>query len=110
MKILENEFVKSGRQFENVHCDKNTRIWKVSQNGTIWFECHLRKYQKESKMKNLDTGIEVTFEAKERFPSDESFGAWAWTYKTVESCHERLAQILALQTARLHKALLKAGE
>ena len=94
MKLLENSFSRLGREFLNVYCDEKYRIWKVSLScGTeFWYECHIRKFQKESKMKNPVTRIDIIFPEKEKFPSDEDFGKWAWTYKTLDQCMEKLTR------------------
>lgn len=108
MKILEDKFKKNSKEFESVYCDDSIRIWKVSGMGSQWYECHLRKFQKESIMK-VEGADDVVFEAKERYPSDEDFGKWAWTFKTIEECRLRLDRALAAAEAnRIKKAQIKS--
>ena len=104
MKILEDKFKKNSKEFESVYCDDSIRIWKVTGMGSQWYECHLRKFQKASIMK-VEGAEDVVFEAKERYPSDEDFGKWAWTYKEIDHCLPRMMKALEdLELLRAKKA------
>lgn len=78
----------------------HSRTVKATFNGAEWYEVFERKINKPWTAPN---GAEVP--ASEVFPSDESFGKMAWTYKTSGQCLAKAAEI----DAKVERRLLDAN-
>lgn len=76
MKIRELpiEFSKKGVQFKQLVKTDEWYIYELSKDGSVWYEVF--KY-KLVNLHPLDQEMEI-YDKKECYPSDESFGLWAW--------------------------------
>jgi hypothetical protein len=66
------------------HDPRNDRI--------VAFEVFELKIQKE-KVANYPGAPEVFYPSKERFPGNEDFGRWAWTYSRRESAESKFEEL-----------------
>tara|TARA_R110002049_G_scaffold286773_1_gene468592 strand:- start:264 stop:542 length:279 start_codon:yes stop_codon:yes gene_type:complete len=80
MKELEKEFIGKGQvkgfKFTQVKKTKYGYIYKVDTKHTIMYEVFKRK--ENNRFKCIS------------YPTNKSFGIWAWTYKNLDSALDRL--------------------
>jgi hypothetical protein len=76
MKELELEFSACGFHFQQLL--KSDVCYLYSVNDGSHYEVFLRKEQQAGTM--TLGGVLITLEAKIKYPNDEAFGIWAWTY------------------------------
>ena len=75
MKILPNELVRKGFKYSLIERGSQALIYsKKSLSGNIYFEVFQIKIRPVSFIKN------ITIPRSERFPHDEAFGYWAWSF------------------------------
>jgi hypothetical protein len=76
------KFVKKGITFTQVKRNDNALVYKLkNQEGNEYYEVFLRKTQPAfSLWSKGNTPLEYKYPAKEKYPNDEQFGVWAWTY------------------------------
>jgi len=91
MKELETEFVGKGQtkgfKFTQIKKTKYGYIYEVSDLGVVWYEVFKRK----ENVRYLCIS----------YPSNKSFGLWAWTTKNLERANEILEDIDCLEYERL---------
>lgn len=91
MKILPKKITKNGFTYLQEIKTEKIAIYSQYDNPNqkpVAFEVFEIKISKAGNMK-LKDGTVVEFEEKERFPGNEDFGKWAWTYKTWKSAFEK---------------------
>ena len=96
MKELEKKFTGKGsvKDFEFVqeYADDYGYIYKVLDTyGKTWYEVFERRI-----VKALDTiigGNEVHFDDRVLYPTDNSFGIWAWTFSNYQKAYDMLGEI-----------------
>ena len=88
MKTLPLKLRKNGFNYTQVQRGKRSCIYeqRVSENS-VCFEVFLIKIRPERKVRDK------TLEAAERFPNNEAFGYWAWTYKNYEDAINKFNEI-----------------
>ena len=88
MKTLPEKIRKNGFEYIQVLKGNRSRVYKqrVHENRCN-YEVFLIKINPERKIGNK------TIKANERFPNDEAFGSWAWTYKTYEEALKKFNEI-----------------
>lgn len=71
---------------------ENCIIWEQLLNGKIvGFEVHIKKPQPERI--RMINGKEVVFKAGFKWPTDEDFGVWAWSFKHFSKAFEKAVSI-----------------
>lgn len=88
MRELQRTFTKSGFDFELVQAGEKAFWYLKTQNGKkVAYEVWRKKIHKEREMAGK------LIEAGEAFPSDESFGKWAWSYPTFEASKAKFDEL-----------------
>lgn len=64
-----------------------------TEDGGVWWEVIV--VQKRVGGTYMMGGCPVTFESKERYPSDEQFGVEGWCYSKLEEAEKKFASMLA---------------
>lgn len=96
MKELEKKFTGKGSvkgfKFTQEYADDYAYIYKVEDAyGKIWHEVFEKRI-----VKALDTiigGNEVHFDDRVLYPTDNSFGIWAWTFGNYQKAYGMLDEI-----------------
>jgi len=89
MRYLEDKIKRSGFIFEKVKTSSSAYIYKVSciDHDVIHYEVFLRKTTQICI--DFEKRIYSETEFKESYPSNESFGVWAWTYREYQKAIEK---------------------
>lgn len=89
LRLLESAFTRKGHIFEKVEEGPAFFIYKVRREDAprYWFEVFQRRIYAS---RDIDGKI---IPAAEAYPSDASFGVWAWTYPALETARWRAGQI-----------------
>ena len=83
MKTLPLKLRKNGFNYSQVLRGKRSCIYEQTVTENIkYYEVILIKIAPEKVIKGKK------FESRERFPHNEAFGYWAWTYPTYEMAYE----------------------
>ena len=92
MRLLEPEFKKREFNCKLVTKNNSAFLYQVSdgkkQRG---FEVWKKKISKPAT--TIMDGVEINFEESERFPSNNDFGSWAWSYITLPFAMKRFESI-----------------
>ncbi len=90
IKKLKHEIKKNGYDYLLIQESPKCKIYQQSDNGIIVgfeiFKIQLAKLHPQS-------SDFTNFDKMERFPTDESFGKWAWFYKNYNQAVLKLKQI-----------------
>lgn len=89
LRLLESTFTRNGHTFEKVEEGPSFFIYKVQREDAprCWFEVFQRRVYPER------TIAGKLIPASQAYPSDASFGVWAWTYPHIETARWRAGQI-----------------
>ena len=89
------QFEKKGVSFTQVKRTANALLYKLkNQDGHEYFEVFQRKTQKPFSLWSKGTNPqEYKYPAKEKYPNDEAFGIWAWTYNLPKLAMEKFEEI-----------------
>jgi len=83
MKELQEEFIGRGQvkgfKFTQIEQNCHAYLYEVSDNINTWYEVF---YKKENNLYNCVS-----------YPSNKAFGAWAWTYHTIEKAKDKFDDI-----------------
>lgn len=92
MKTLPEKIRKNGFEYTQILRGNRSCIYeqKVHENRCD-YEVFLIKTRPERKIQNK------IIETNERFPHDEAFGLWAWTYKSYDKALEKFNKIEMLK-------------
>lgn len=98
-KLLDTEIKKNGFAYIQERRGERAFIYRqtdpeTTEGGearTVGFEVFKRKVSR-AQSANMG-GTIVEFEAKEKFPSNESFGLWAWAFKSWEKALEKFNEL-----------------
>jgi hypothetical protein len=83
MKALFNKSRKNGFVYTQVCLGQNACIYRQQVSPQIsYFEVFRIKVRKERIIQFK--GVEKKIDAGEIWPSNEAFGRWAWTYRTLD--------------------------
>ena len=84
---LRKEFTKRGTSFKQLYKDNGIAIYRISRPNadntkeSVWYEVFHIRTHKADKFHN---------DVYERYPSDESFGSWAWSCSNIDSIRKVL--------------------
>ena len=88
VKPLPEKLRKNG--FEYTLIIRGERSFVFRQNVSPGIDCYEVFMLKLSKSKTIK---EMFISARERFPRDEDFGVWAWTYQSYEKAMMKLFEL-----------------
>jgi len=85
-------FKRKGLTYKHVEETSAGMIYQVTYED--WFECY-EVFQKKLTPVLVDfaTRTYSDTEFKYKYPKDEDFGYWAWTYRTQKKAHKKLLEI-----------------
>ena len=99
MKLLAQQYIKKKIIFDLVERSDKAAIYCQNYNGEV---LAYEVFKIKQALPHTISGIE--FPAMELFPSDESFGVWAWSYgnygdlsKALVRAQNKYAQLNAIQ-------------
>lgn len=106
IKRIPESFTRKGVKYDRVEVGETYMIYRGELFGAYWYELFQRRVSNPGQMRVVDkdsgeTSV-IEMSASETFPSDESFGKWAWTLPDLESARKRSA------TIDLHKSMVEA--
>jgi len=92
-ELLQKEFEGRGSQrgwrFVEVKREGNAAVYEKRDVETQRVVYEVIEVQMSERSVRVIGGVEVEFKAKERFPSDEEFGRYGWTYGSMSDAEER---------------------
>ena len=92
MRLLEPEFKKRGFNYKLVTKNDSAFFYQISDgNDPRGFEVFKKKISKPAI--TAMNGVEISFEESERFPGNNDFGSWAWSYITLPFAMKRFESI-----------------
>lgn len=97
IKPLAQSFTRKGVLYDHVETGDSYMIYRGELAGSYWYEVFQRRINAARQIAGVD------IPASEAFPSDESFGKWAWDCPDLESAQKRSAGIA------IHKTLIPAN-
>lgn len=97
IKTLAAQFTRKGVQYDHVETGDTYMIYRGELAGSYWYEV----FQCRINASRQIAGVDIP--ASEAFPSDESFGKWAWNCPDLESARKRSVGIMA------HKSMIPAN-
>lgn len=104
MKELEKEFIGTGSVkgfvFKQIKFNGNVYLYEVNTSSSIHYEVFERKESKGGT--SVIGGVEVTFEPKVLYPSDNAFGVWAYCCNTIEKANYRFDELNNIVLNRLN--------
>lgn len=85
---IEQEFTRSGWTFTQIEQNEHGYIYQVNDGEHTFYEV----FEKRRTPICIDfkNRIYSTTEYKDRYPGNEDFGKWAWTYATITKAKEKL--------------------
>lgn len=89
MEYLEDSIKRKGITYTAIKTTETYRIWKSDIAKEV-YEVHLRKFSEAKEYTPEGATDPIKFAAKEQFPSDESFGKWAWTFRSIQECEDKI--------------------
>ncbi len=108
MKELELEFTggtSSTRGFIYKQLMKSNVCYLYELNGGSHYEVFLRKEQNAGTMTLSGNIIEL--EAKVKYPKDEDFGVWAWTYSNIKNAINKFNMLNSKHLCNVHDNKLR---
>lgn len=106
IKRIPESFMRRGIKYDRVETGDTYMIYRGELFGSYWYEVFQKRISKPGKMSVIDKASGessvIELSASETFPSDESFGKWAFTLPDLESARKRSVIIEA------HKSTLEA--
>jgi hypothetical protein len=95
IEALPVQFEKKGVSFTQVKRTANALLYKLkNQDGHEYFEVFQRKTQKPFSLWSKGPNAqEYKYPAKEKYPNDEAFGIWAWTYNLPKLAMSKFEEI-----------------
>lgn len=88
---LSDKFSRSGYEFEKIRESENYYIYKkTDEEGISYFEVFEKKTIK--KMIDFEKRL-FSDDMTERYPSDESFGVWAWCFKSNDKALKKFVEL-----------------
>ena len=97
IKMLAKSFSRKGVNYGHIETGAAYMIYRGELAGSYWFEVFQRRINGEHQIAGVD------IPASEAFPSDESFGKWAWCYRNIEEACQKSINITA------HKSVAVGG-
>lgn len=96
IKPLLRSFMRKGVLYDHVEVGDSYVIYRGELAGSYWYEVFQRRINAAHQIAGVD------IPASEAFPSNESFGKWAWSCPDLESARKRSAGIM------IHKSMILA--
>lgn len=87
IRKLPNSFHRKGVEYDHVESGESYMIYRGELGRSSWYEVFQRRINAE----RVISGNLIP--ASEAFPSDESFGKWAWACHDIESAQKRAGMI-----------------
>lgn len=96
LKELDKDFIKKGETFTQIEKGDNYYIYKRCINNYICYEVFERKSAKLNDFwRKYDTkGKYVGFDSFELYPTNESFGKWAFCCNSLDNARKRAIKFI----------------
>jgi len=92
MRLLEDEFNRRGFRYKLICKNSKAFCYQISDGNDLrGFEVFKKKISKPAT--TVMNGVEISFEECERFPGNNDFGSWAWSYITLPYAMKRFESI-----------------
>lgn len=85
IRQLEKEFTRKGYTYTQLYRDEKVVVYKVHDKDEVYYEIFKLNIVEVKDTIQYKTMREKGYTHYEKYPSDESFGSWAWCCRNLSS-------------------------